>query len=697
MELRLTMDARGTPGVTVGSEVGAFYALGYLHGRYRPLQALLLGNAGTGRLAERLLPVAPLLHLDRTAHQLDLPTVGRREAGRLPPLSLERVQLYLAGLSRGVAASPRSVFSRLHRLLPIPDPPALLSGFALSAYLGLAESQGRMERALLELVQAGADPAQLQHLFRPLLQGWSPSDILAIPPLKDLAPSGLGAWGSGGSNAFAVSPARSQSGRALFAADPHLVIDQLPSLFFEARIQAGPQYWLGATIPGLPAIAIGRNRDVAWSGTFAVADNVDHFHEYLDADTPVARRLAIVGRRGLPARPLPIAETPRGRLLWPEAVGPNLSVAWSGLEGLAETITSYLQLWTADSAAAAQAALQGSNTLSLHFVLADRGGDVRYVQVGRIPARSGGWSGLPPAPKDGAFGWSGRYTGPRLPHGPAEDGIAASANEGRLGEGGAVLSTFAQPNYRLHRIRQVLSSTPQVDLQTMAALQLDLHSLQADRLLPVVLAHLPDGPMRRLLQGWNRRVEPSSAGAHAFQVVYRAALHGLAPIFGGRRFHHLLESTELSVWWCAALDRALADPATWTGHAGASLVGALAGVAEVEPGPLGEVQTFQLRHLLAGGLPAALGLDRGPFPLPGNISTVHQGNLVPAGSKRTAIGPAYRFVTDLGEDLAYATLPGGVDGDPRSNSYALWLDEYRAGRLHRLRPPNQDDTLPLRV
>ena len=697
MELRLTMDAQGTPGIAVGSQAGAFYALGYLHGRYRPLQSLLLGNAGTGRLAERLLPVAPLLHLDRTAHQLDLPTVGRREAGRLPPLSLERVQLYLAGLTRGVAAAPRGVFSGLHRLLPIPDPPALLSGFALSAYLGLAESQGRMERAIVELLQSGANPGQLEHLFRPLLHGWSPAELLALPPLRDLSPADPGAFGAGGSNAFAVGPARSQSGRALFAADPHLVIDQLPALFFEARIQAGPQYWLGATIPGLPAIAIGRNRDVAWSGTFAVADNVDHFLEHLEAHTPVARRLAVLGRRSLPPLPLPIAETPRGRLLWPEAVGPNLSVAWSGLEGLAETITAYLQLWTADSAAAAQTALQGSNTLSLHFVLADRGGDVRYVQVGRIPERSGGWSGLPPAPKGGAFGWRGRYTGDSLPHGPAEDGIAASANEGRLGPGGAVLSTFAQPNYRLHRIRQVLSATPQVNLQTMAALQLDLHSLQADRLLPVILAHLADGPVRRLLLAWDRKVEPQSIGAHAFQVVYRAALHGLAPVLGGRRFHHLLESTELSVWWCAALDRALADPATWSGPAGASLRGALAGVAELQPGPLGEAQTFQLRHLLAGGLPAALGLDRGPFPLPGNISTVHQGNLVPAGSKKTAIGPAYRFVTDLGEDLAYATLPGGVDGDPWSESYALWLDEYRAGRLHPLRPPDQDDTLPLRV
>ncbi|MBK6685702.1 MAG: penicillin acylase family protein [Deltaproteobacteria bacterium] len=697
MELRLTMDAQGTPGITVGSEAGAFYALGYLHGRYRPLQSLLLGNAGTGRLAERLLPLPPLLHLDRTAHLLDLPTVGRREAGRLPPLTLERVQLYLAGLTRGVAAAPSSLLGGLHRLLPVPDPPALLSGFGLSAYLGLAESQGRMERALCELVQAGADPSQLEHLFRPLLHGWSPAELKVLPPLRDLAPADPGAFGTGGSNAFAVSPARSQSGRALFAADPHLVIDQLPSLFFEARIQAGPQYWLGATIPGLPAIAIGRNRDVAWSGTFAVADNVDHFCEHIDANTPLTRRLAVLGRRGLPAQQLLIAESPRGRLLWPGAQGPNLAVAWSGLEGLAETITAYLQLWTANSAAAAQAALSGSSTLSLHFILADRGGDVRYVQVGRIPERLGGWSGLPPAPKDGAFGWRGRYTGLHLPHGPAEDGIAASANEGRLGPGGAVLSTFAQPNYRLHRIRQVLSATPQVNLQTLASLQLDLHSLQADRLLPVVLANLPDGPVRRLLLAWDRRVEPHSVGAHAFQLVYRAALHGLAPVLGGRRFHQLLESTELSVWWCAALDRALADPGTWSGPAGASLASALAGVADAHPGPYGEAQTFQLRHLLAGGLPAAFGLDRGPFPLPGNISTVRQGNLVPAGSKKVAIGPAYRFVTDLGEDLAYATLPGGVDGDPWSKSYAAWLDEYREGRLHPLRPPEKDDALPLRV
>lgn len=702
MELRLTLDAYGTPGVVVGAKVAAYYGLGYLHGRYRPLQSLLLGNAGTGRLAERLLPVRPVLHLDRTAHALDLPTIGRREAGRLSPLALERLQLYLGGLARGLEAAPRTTLGRLHALLPIPDPAALLSGFALSAYLGLGESQGRMERALITLLQAGADEQALSHLFRPLLEGWDPDRIRALPPVEEL---GAPLFPGGGSNAFAVTGSRSVSGHPLFAADPHLPIDQLPSLFFETRLQAGPQYWLGASIPGLPALAVGRNRHVAWSGTFSVADNVDHFLERRDGGRafgpaglePLRSRTVILGRRFLPAQRLLVEETARGRLLWPGRDGPNLSVAWVGAEGLAETIGAYFELFECESAADAERALRSGHTLSLHFILADRDGDVRYVQVGRVPERTPGWSGLPPAPAEGPWAWTGRHAGPRLPRGPAEDGVAASANEGRAGEGGAILSTFAQPNYRLHRMRRVLTATPQVNLHTLGKLQLDLHSLQADRLLPRLLPALPAGPLLRALGAWDRQVAPDSRGAHAFQLAHRALLHGLAPRLGGRRFHRLLEESELSVWWCAALDRALADPATWSGPDGVGLGAALAGVADVEPPPFGEAQTFTLRHLLLGGLPAALGLDRGPFPLPGSVATVCQGNLVPNGPGHTAVGPAFRFLTDLSEDRAYAALPGGISDDPWSGTYDRWLADYRAGYLHPLTPPTTDEGPPLRV
>ena len=44
-----------------------------------------------------------------------------------------------------------------------------------------------------------------------------------------------------------------------------------------------------------------------------------------------------------------------------------------------------MRLPTVTSAAEAETALTNAQTLSLHFVLADSSGDVRYLQLGRVP------------------------------------------------------------------------------------------------------------------------------------------------------------------------------------------------------------------------------------------------------------------------------------------------------------------------
>ena len=57
------------------------------------------------------------------------------------------------------------------------------------------------------------------------------------------------------------------------------------------------------------------------------------------------------------------------------------------------------------------------------------------------------------------------------------------------------------------------------------------------------------------------------------------------------------------------------------------------------------------------------------------------------GEAEVAVGPAYRFVTDLGQDEAETSLPSptsdlGMDADPDRD-----LREYLRGETHRLGPP----------
>ncbi len=689
---RLSYDRRGTPGIWAHDVGEAYWGYGFVHGRHRALQTLLLATAARGRLAETLLPRRDLLALDLLVHRLDLPRRGEVEAERVPAPASLWLDLYLAGLRAGLAKSGTPFELRLLvARLPMPDRAAVVSALMLSAYLGLAQGQERMERALVDLLAAGANARMLATLFAPHLDGWEPERLRTLP--QGVAPSMPWFGSSGGSNAWAVSGDRSASGRPMLCGDPHLQVNQLPALFMEVRARVGDDWWLGATIPGLPGLAVGRNQSLAWSGTFACADNVDSTIETLSqgqlvrgasAHEPVLRATD-VRRRFKRALQVTFRQSEHGVLAGDGADGPVLATRWCGDQKAGESLAAYMRLPTARDCDEAERMLAGAGTHSLHFVLADRGGDIRYVQLGRVPRRSGAWSGLHPVAAGDERRWVGFYEGASLPREGGRDGMIISANEARTAAGGAVLSTLPQPNYRLRRISDLLAGVARHDAKSMQAIQLDVLSPQGLRLSPFFLPALPAGPVKQALLRWDGSYSAAEPGAHAFELAYRASLSALAPTLGGELFRHLLAESELSVWWCDALDRWLADPETWRGAHGPALCAALATVAGLAPRPWGEVQTCTARHLMFGEV--GLGWNRGPFALPGSRATVCQGNLVRIDGATLAVGPAYRFVTDLGDDGAWTSLPGGIDGSRFTATYTCWLDDWRQGIYHRIAPP----------
>jgi penicillin amidase len=690
---RISYDENGTPAVLAPNIAEAYAGLGWLHGRHRPLQALLLGAAGRGCLVGARCSARQLVDLDLLAHRLDTAERGRVEAQHLDQESAAWIDAYVIGFNHGLKEGGGPFELRLLMArLPGFDRASILSSVILASYLGTAQGQERMERALVDCLGAGGDSALLERMFAPHLAGWDPRRLAKIPPHVGL---GMAAHRLvGGSNAWAVDGSRSAGGKPILCGDPHLQINQLPALFFEVRVRVGDDYWLGATFPGLPGVAVGRNRRIAWSSTFSVPDNVDFRIERLEAGRVVrtdgahrlAERQVEVRRRFRAPLNVQFLSTEYG-LLESFDDGDTLAVQWCGPHRAAEAIGAYLRIPTATSAEQAATILDGAHGFSLHWVVADSAGTVLYKQAGRIPRRSNGWSGLYPVPAEGSARWLGFYEGADLPRGRAVNGTIATANEARAGTDGATLSTLAQPPYRRERILELLAARERHDAASMQAIQLDLVSGQARRLAAILSGRLPDGPLRQALTDWDYRYDEQSRGAHAFDLAYRAALEAIAPDLGGDWMTAMLSGSELRVWWCNALDSLVADAETWTEARVERLERGLSRVARAMPRRWGDVQRFEMPHLAFGGLPKVLGFDRGPFPLVGSIGTVRQGYAVQIDGAPLVNGPAYRFVADLSEEGMWSTLPGGIDGSRWSETYVCWLEEWREGRYHRLEPP----------
>lgn len=690
----ITYDKHGCPGIWARDVDEAYFGMGYVHGLHRPLQALVLMTAGQGALSQAVWPTPMLTRLDTLVHRCNFGGRAQAALPHLAPRDRQRLMAFVDGMTQGFARrGPDRLLRALGVRFVAPDMQAVLSGLLLSSYLGLAESQDRMERAIVACVQHGADVAFLQQLHAPHLVGWDPALLRRIKaPLEDVV--ALAHTHSGGSNAWAVSGARTRSGAPMLCGDPHLPVNQLPAILLPIRVRLPDQYWLGASIPGLPGLAIGRNKDLAFSGTFSCADNIDSVIASAHDDAKTHTRTVYHARRFCKAKRLDFAHTTFGVLDDAHYKGLQLSTAWCSGQDVALAMGAYMQLPVSTSVAQAREVLQGAHTLSLHYVLADRKGVIGQQQAGIVPRRQAGWSGLYPlAPRsmDGATPWRDFVRGAKMPATQAVDDMVVSANEAGVAQDGTLLATLAQPGYRRARIRALLLQSRAHDAQSMGRIQQDVYSLQAARLAPYFIAALQLGPVRQALQTWDLCYDAQSLGAHAFSLCYDAVVQSLAPQLGGAAWRTLVQTTETKVWWCRALDDFLGAAQTW--HLDApwaqQLRGALKQVGSTPCEPWGRVQRVAMPHMLYGLLPY---VSRGSRPLVGSIATVSQGNLVPAGAGTVAVAPAFRMVCDLGDDALYCAMPGGIDDSPWHHSYAQWLEPYAAGAYHRLVAPSAEES-----
>lgn len=153
--LSVTRDAYGVPHIDADSETNLYRGLGWVHGTDRALQVLLTRMAGRGRLAEWL-PGEQLLAADKAFRRLGFHRGAEEQAAELPPDVYVLLAAYCEGVNqalRGSAPWELRLFGLKH---PDPWTPADCVVLArLVGFVGLAQSQGEMERLLVQMVKAG--------------------------------------------------------------------------------------------------------------------------------------------------------------------------------------------------------------------------------------------------------------------------------------------------------------------------------------------------------------------------------------------------------------------------------------------------------------------------------------------------------------------------------------------------------------
>jgi penicillin amidase len=704
---KLWRDEHGVPHLETNDEAGLYHGMGYCHAMDRGMQMLLMRILGQGRGSEFLEASDEMLAIDTFFRRMNWAGWTAPEVDKLTPESEKFCLAYCDGANACFAKKIPWEF----KLLGYRPAPWKLEDILLLArmvgYLTLAQSQAEIERLFIEMVQAGVSREKLDELFPEILGGLDIELLKKVKLAERIVPAGV-KWNHIvatmiASNNWVISGTKTASGKPMLANDPHLETNRLPNVWYELVLKTENRYTMGATMPGLPGILIGRNPDVAWGATYTFMDAVDSWIEqckdgkFLQDENrwmEFRHRQEIIKRKRKPPVEITFYENEHGVLEGnPFEEGFYLSTRWAPSIFGAASLNSAFKMWHATSVEEGMNYL-GRLETAFNWVLADRHGNIGYQMSGLMPKRRAGISGFVPLPgwkKEND--WQGFVDYKDLPRclNPEAD-FFVTANDDLNQWGIAKPINICMGSYRANRIAKLLAERTDITVEDNFKIHYDVYSLQAELFMRILKPLLPGTPQGKILREWDCRYNPESEGAFLFEQFYRALLQ---EVFGKNGFgkevaNFLAKETGFFIDFFDNVDRILlSEKSAWFG--GENRNDLFRRIAEdalkVPPKPWGEVNQIKLTHLILGEkLPAFVGFDRGPVALRGGRATPHQGQIYKSAGRVTSFTPSFRMVTDLANDEVHTNLAGGPSDRRFSKWYCLDLENWVKGKYKTLKP-----------
>jgi penicillin amidase len=598
--IEIIRDADAIPHIFAANKNDALFGLGYVHAQDRLWQMEFQRRIGHGRLSEIFGEVT--VPQDRFLRTVGFGRAARSAWDSTPEWAKQQINAYVAGINAFIASHHgTSLPPELSLLRFEPEPftgPDVLVWVKMMAWDLSANYAFELLRH--DLVRAvGADrAAQLMPAY--------PADGLSIMPklsttedtgdtdgrtYKDFPSASsvspvvaslgadtragpytssltsalslghasvrdflLGNSAEGlGSNNWVVDGTMTASGKPLLANDPHLGT-RLPSTWYLAHVvggELGSFDVIGATLPGAPAVALGRNRFIAWGATNVAADVEDlsreridetgRFVEFRGAKEPITIVPETIAVKGGDSIHVDVRVTRHGPLVSdainaisaaskrepkPPAVEP-LALRWTALDPNDTTVVAFLKLNEARNWEEFTTALRGYVVPSQNFVYADVDGHIGYYAPGNIPIRASGDGTQPADGWTGEAEWTGWIPFEKLPHlyDPPEHFIVTANHRPAPPSYPYVLGFDWYEPYRAQRIVDLLQKKAKFSPDDFASIQADTLSLHAKALLPVLLAHAhpADDLDRRAVaavQQWNFDATADSAATAIFQAWF---------------------------------------------------------------------------------------------------------------------------------------------------------------------------------
>ncbi|MBJ3762990.1 penicillin acylase family protein [Maribius pontilimi] len=542
--VEIVRDNSNVPHIFGATDPDVYFGLGFAHAQDRLWQMMLLRRTAQGRLSEIF--GARTARTDELLRRLDLYNLSVRSVEHQSPYALSALRAYAAGVNawvdevntgaRGRGAPEFFLFSPSIAPWQPADSIALGKIMALQLNSHLPDEVLRARASLLL-----KDDARVEDI----MPNPSGNGIAALPeyaalapgatglryaeaprdPLNPVQPAGLG----GASNAWAAAPDRAATGGTLMANDPHLKLSA-PSVWYLARLELQSGGVIGGTLPGTPAVLLGRSQTLGWGLTSSYLDDVDVHIERLNPDNPeelltpsgwqkMRTRTSIVNIKDADPITLKLRWSDNGPILPGRHFdldtitppGHLTSVSWTVLSARDTSVSAGLDMMRSGSVDDAIAAMEGFIAPSQNLTLVDRD-KIAMKMVGAAPQRDDAHQSKGRLPTPGwiaANRWDGRLAYTTNPEFVApEGGIVGNTNNKIVDRPFPLHVSYKWGDtQRVQRWRRLMQSREVHTRESFMEAQLDTVSFTARSLLPLVGADLwftgeaaPDGTPERLSQ-----------------------------------------------------------------------------------------------------------------------------------------------------------------------------------------------------
>ncbi|MBC8505839.1 MAG: penicillin acylase family protein [Anaerolineales bacterium] len=721
-------DQWGIPHIYAQSLPDALFAQGFVHAQDRLFQMELNRRTAQGTLSEIFGEIA--LDTDRTARTFGFNRLGLADWDKASAELKEGISAYVAGVN-AFLDHPKTKLPVEFTLLgfkPQTWTPEDTMAFTRVMMWQLSHAwQGEIIKAEI-IEKVGAERAAELEIHFPKE---NPVSLPKGIEFNTLDPDGSLRKSTGpflergkGSNAWAISPPRSETGNAVLCNDMHLALS-MPSLWYEVHLNGGDDlHATGVSLPGVPMVLVGHNDHMAWGMTLAFTDAEDLFMEQVDSQNRylykddwhdaeiIEESISVKGRKEPHIEKVII--TRHGPIISDVVSRATQKVAVNSMAlRPSPAFDGWLKLNKAKGWDDFVEAMRLIEAPQLNVAYADVQNNIGYWVTGKVPVRAKGDGSVPVPGWSGEYEWIGEVPFEEMPHAlNPESGYLVSCNHKIVPDDYPhYLGNVWMNGYRARRLVELIEGNEKLTMGDHQKFHMDVKCLPGLELVARLEGITdPEADVQtalKLLREWDGFLSPESVPGMLYEVIRYALVRNLLePGLGtelsmrlmGEGFHPLLmHSNEFYGQDTVILLRLLDNPDSWwVQQAGArddviikSIKQAVAWLREnlgSEPDDWvwGKIHQVNFEHPLGLQKPLDQVFNRGPYPIGGDTDTPCQTAMLPHDPyDNKAWSPTFRQIVDMGDlSNSVVIVPPGQSENVASPNYDDLIQPWLDGEYH---------------